>query len=116
MTDEEINIAIAEACGWRKCTRGCGCEQPHWDHPEDVKLGGHGERIYELPDYCNDLNDMYEAEKILTHDKQMQYVRYIANPWDTDPNGNYWKMWLCASATARQRAEAFLKTLNLWKD
>ena len=57
---------------------------------------------------------MHEAEKALTHDQQMQYVRHLANPWDTDPNGNYWKMWLCATATAAQRAEAFLRTLNLW--
>lgn len=111
MLPEYQRIAIFESIGWYK-TVASGV----W-----AKSNGEGQKsslakFEDIPDYLNDLNAMHEVEEILTYDQQLLYVRHIANPWDTDPNGNYWKMWLCAKATAAQRAEAYLKTLNLWKD
>ena len=93
MTKEQINIAIAEACGWKPAPR------------ERWELDGRVERF--RPDYCNDLNAMHEAEKMLNRESGYHEI------------GGY-GLYLVAlehnvSSTAAQRAEAFLKTLNLWK-
>ena len=85
MTDEQINAAIAEVCGWA--------------HPT-VKP-------FAYPNYCNDLNAMHEAEKVLG-EKRNHYI---------DTLGTMYKdSWEFATATARQRAEAFLRTLGKWEE
>ena len=60
-----------------------------------------------IPDYPNDLNAMHEAERTMG-DPQLwvEYQSYLS-----DVMGHVG--WLY-HATASQRAEAFLKTLNLW--
>lgn len=88
MTPEQQRIAIAQACGWT-------------DTP--IVGGKYGQA--DVPDYLEDLNAMHEAEKVLTHEQfDDYYVRLcikIARPYH---------------ATAAQRAEAFLRTLGLWKE
>src|SRR5688572_15654820 len=105
MKPEAQRIAIAEACGIR----------PPFKHEK-------GERgqdwqvcktIWTIPDYLSDLNAMHEAEKALTKGPGCK-------PWwdycdwlkDIVPQnvGNESHV----HATAAQRAEAFLRTLNLW--
>ena len=56
-------------------------------------------------DYSADLNAMHEAEKVLTSMQQDEY-------WDhlIDEKVAY------LFATARQRAEAFLRTLGKWEE
>lgn len=88
MTDEQINAAIAEAID----------ADPHWKCAKD---------------YCTDLNAMHEAEKVLCRpmkesdsdriigDRMHAYAELIGYAFD---------------ATARQRAEAFLRTLGKWDD
>jgi hypothetical protein len=56
-------------------------------------------------DYCTDLNAMHEAEKVLTFEDWESY---------RDELGGSFRG--CAHATARQRAEAFLRTLGKWKE
>lgn len=56
-------------------------------------------------DYCGDLNAMHEAEKVLTTFDEWDI--YCVHLGDTQPS--------CAKATARQRAEAFLRTLGKWE-
>ncbi len=113
MSPEAQRIAIAEACGWRRI-------------PAD-NVGAAGRLFYgdvwwrdaenntiacadHLPDYLNDLNAMHEAEKVLrtpadnvsaamAADRMHAYVELLGYAID---------------ATAAQRAEAFLRTLNLW--
>jgi len=100
MTDEQINKAIAEACGWR-------VERLWTGEPHGKPIGEQGP-FRELPDYCNDLNAMHEAEKVLIdlgwavldYDEEL-FLIIPARKWN---------------ATARQRAEAFLKTLGKWED
>ena len=62
----------------------------------------------QLPDYINDLNAMHEAEKMF---RNAIYCRYISELCDLAIKENN----CMYMATAAQRAEAFLKTLNLWK-
>ena len=98
MTDEQINIAIAEACGWKKLSEYNGA----W--------GRDLQRTYLLPDYCNDLNAMHEAEKVLGEIysiKSHEYEDWLQSIIEHDQT---WR------ATARQRAEAFLKNINKWEE
>ena len=106
MKDQEINKAIAKACGWKEAAES----ERHLD------MGDMGVMILRKlyygavtpPFYTTDLNAMHEAEKILKDGQIYAYVVKLSNlcPEETQ----------CALATARQRAEAFLKTLGKWKD
>jgi hypothetical protein len=98
MTDEQINAAIAEACGLKKPCR-------------KVKLNDKGFFVTQhakLPNYCTDLNAMHEAESVLTeHQNESIYPRNLG-AWRNPTKPIY--------ATARQRAEAFLRTLGKWEE
>ena len=107
MTDKQINHAIAEACGWRKedgvymwTANGIDCTCP------------------ELWDWCNDLNAMHQAEQQLWRkDWNLRYdyvdeLGKILNP-------TVWHRMNATDmldATARERAEAFLRTLGKWEE
>lgn len=101
MTPEAQRIAIARACGIKNIQKGGYCYIPEGQTWGSSK---------QLPDYLNDLNAMHEAEKILTLDQQCSYAVKLAKlrnkPYDD----------FGCFATAAQRAEAFLRTLNLWKE
>jgi hypothetical protein len=95
MTNEQINMAIAEACGWSfDCDLGV-C----WDQ--------YGNAIITPPNYCADLNAMHEAEKVLSVEEIAKYVWTLSDPR---------KKTLPFMATSYQRAEAFLRTLGKWEE
>ena len=88
MTNEQINKVIAETCGWIErptCTDFLG-------------------NPLLPPDYCNDLNAMNEAENGLGATQMRHYGQWLQNIY-----GPIYR------ATARQRAEAFLKTIGKWE-
>jgi len=120
MTDEQINAAIAEACGWRlqgspehqKATDG-------WQFGHTFAINPSGEVVSRngIPKYCNDLNAMHEAE-------QHQWRKSYFSRYDyVDQIGkilkkHHWNRMEpvdMLDATARQRAEAFLRTLGKWE-
>jgi hypothetical protein len=87
MTDDQINQAIAAHLG---ITRKTG-----------------------IPDFSGDLNEMHEAEKTLKGYEQIHtYVWHLNNrkDWDTD-----FKL-IEVHISARDRAEAFLRTLGKWEE
>ena len=87
MTDAQINIAIANILG---ITRKTG-----------------------IPDFSGDLNEMHEAEKTLKGYEQIHtYVWHLNNrkDWETD-----FKL-MEVHISARDRAEAFLRTLGKWEE
>lgn len=96
MKPELQRIRIAKACGF---------DESHWlELGGGIVFGTSGS----LPDYPNDLNAMHEAEVVIiksgytairTYEDLLQ--KQIAN---------------IIFATAAQRAEAFLRTLNLWEE
>lgn len=110
MKDTEINIAIAEACGW---TRSDG---PSLDgHPPSCEWTNPNGHYSFCPDYTSDLNAMAEAEQRLhgtdyQHDNDVMYYKRW-HEYQDHLMRNYG-----ASATARQRAEAFLRTIGKWKE
>ena len=103
MTDEQINAAIAKACEWKP------------KRQTKLTRTGHFKVSYENPpDYCNDLNAMHEAEKML----KIGYCKeYKDNLYDAaleleKKTGR----WMPYSLPARHRAEAFLRTLGKWEE
>jgi hypothetical protein len=115
MSTEEQRIKIAEARGCRDI-RPWGVYADLFGYEVDNKTHTHSR----IPDYLNDLNAMHEEWKRLDHNQRVQFSEHLnqivaslvkANP---DPDV-VWFEGLAENATAAQRAEAFLKTLGLWK-
>jgi hypothetical protein len=82
VTNEQINRAIAEACGWEA-------------------------------DYCGDLNAMREAEKGLGNRLREYGERLCEMTVVSEQDFPACYIW---HATARQRAEAFLRALGKWEE
>jgi hypothetical protein len=133
MSPEAQRIAIAEACGWTECRPRASVTDRPWIsgfNPCPDKtiavFNEYGVEMEEpraldpetLPDYLNDLNAMHEAEKTLTDEQQLQYGNEVIDVCDRaiDPADRRAKSFDLFHATAAQRAEAFLRTLGLWKD
>jgi hypothetical protein len=107
MTPEAQRIAIAEACGWtpwEKSTSGKFFTGPT----------GRIDHVVNLPDYLNDLNAMHEAEKTLT--SVLHYVQTIGEVVSRVYGDNRDAIRLSITATAAQRAEAFLRAVGKWND
>jgi hypothetical protein len=112
MTDQEINQAIAEHCGWVrvKAHRDYGWQTEHWHDPKD-------ECFLCLPDYCSDLNAMADAINALPSDGTWdRFVEQLKRVCHWDVGSPTVQMMLVINATARQRAEAFLRTLGKWHE
>jgi len=123
MTNEQINIAIAETCGWTDCvfveslklTKG-------FPPPNNPTIYGTYENgMAQLPNYCNDLNVMHEAERTSTIFKSWRATKtWMDNLCICSDLGRLpesapdWAFVL--QATAAQRAEAFLKTIGEWEE
>lgn len=106
MTEKAQRIAIAEACGWtldhKGAIRADGYRSELWGKPSHEAL----------PDYLNDLNAMHEAEKTLNPIQAAEYARMLTSTaWQSEQ-----PVFAPMTAKAYQRAEAFLRTLNLWKE
>ena len=103
MTDEQINAEIAEACGWEDITESVAPAE-FQRRATGMLRDKHGNRTptQQIPNYCNDLNAMHQAEWGLTDDQLWRMARNI------ERNDEQWYF----RATARQRAEAFLRTLG----
>ena len=103
MTDEEINRVIDEFLGWEKCKR---CDDKDCAYNQNKN-------------YCNDLNEMHEAEKVLTRGTVHEiinatnaYIKHLARILACIDTAFF----QFTHATARQRAEAFLRTLGKWEE
>ncbi len=95
MNDREINTRIAEL-------RGGGSS-----HHANINASG----LIRLATYTTDLNAMHEAERTLSPLLRAEYTINLRKL--TMTRGielDY------VGATARQRAEAFLRTLGKWRD
>ena len=103
MTPEEQNWAISDIVA--------GGLDPHTMSPCDGREHLFIHRPngdYECLDYTSDLTAMHEAERTLTCLQSEDYGEELRKICQSD--------WFIYHATAAQRAEAFLKTLNLWTD
>ncbi len=101
MKPEEQRIAIAEACGWEKIYKGVEPDN-RWMTPD----GNHYATDKDIPDYLNDLNAMFDAEEMLKEDDLHAYGCYCIELYEEYGD--------TVHLTAKQRAEAFLKTIGKW--
>ena len=101
MTDEQINAAIAEACGI--------VAQENWGPVYKTPDGW----VVDCPQFATDLNAMHEAEKVLAPKNWDRFSERWWNYYHHLLDGDVHKT---IHATARQRAEAFLRTLGKWEE
>jgi len=121
MTDAQIDCAIAEHMGWKDLHEIQQIAAMHHGWCGVNPESGHDEFI---PEYCHDLNAMFEAEKTLlggakffSKGGKSTYIWNLKNVCALGKNLNVDKdFYLLIHIPARQRAEAFLKTIGKWED
>ena len=111
MSNEDINKAIAEFCGWNQ-------KSSHFGGATGIWTDSSGVDHTRFPDYCKDLNAMHEAEETLVSEEQCfifaRELAMLVKGFAHDPFlGVSSYIW---HATARQRAEAFLRTIGKWEE
>ena len=114
-TKLSINVKIAEVCGWLWVTdqpvknqsfMGSVSYADGWVNP---KTGEVSDDYFDLPNYLNSLDAMHEAEKIIgAGDLGTLYIENFRRVCGCE----HGDIWYIIHATAEQRAEAFLRTLN----
>ena len=118
MTPEQQRIAIAEACGWKPDDDGDGTGwKGSWIHQRLIgkkptfRDGKVVSYLIEqtVPDYLNDLNDMHQMEKAMNNNDWWKFVEHLTNICGGG-------IALGISATASQRAEAFIRTIGKWEE
>ena len=124
MTNKQINIAIAEACGWNITDYGDESARPFGIPPANENLTAarnwgyvNGVGFYEIKDYCNDLNAMREAEQKMwgiNEEFRAEFIYQLAKVINPTDGYRMQEGIDLLDATARQRAEALLKTINQW--
>ena len=111
MTPEQQRIAIAEACGWT------GFNPDNIPDCLQYTAKAPSGKWGLIPDYLNDLNAMHEAENVLTDEQDSEYSEslelVVGARWGAN---NACDMKRLRSATAAQRAEAFLRTIGARKE
>lgn len=120
MTTQQQRIAIAEFFGW----------EPQRMYDDLWKLGneyaGAAGTPYcsQLPDYCNDLNAIAQAEAKLTAARHYTFRCRLWEITDCKNDTSFAHLMVnreehnrrYVSATAAQRAEALLRTIGRWSD
>jgi hypothetical protein len=70
-----------------------------------------------VPNYCGDLNEMREAERLLDDDQWLEYMLNLQDVLQRDPHRGKWIV--CQDnmhSTAAQRAKAFVITIGKYKE
>lgn len=116
MTNQQINIEIAKACGWRTVDAYAGAVQwaGRWEQGNPSPV----ETSTSIPNYAESLDAMHQAENLLDNPDHR---------FTDDLKGSlslYDKYAIFLSelfgrsirATAAQRAECFLRVIGKWRD
>jgi hypothetical protein len=126
MTPDQQRTAIATACGWKcaghpqqlEATEGYNFGYQFVINP-DGQLVTHNS----IPDYLNDLNAMHEAEKVLSGEQKEQFIFWLNHlhpladiHYSDKQNDMRLEVFSLIHSTAAEKAEAFLRTLNLWTE
>lgn len=99
----ELNEKVARLCGYAYKHTSPFSGRKIWYIPNDIIC------TTKLHDYCNDLNAMHEAEKVI-----LALSDGVAqpDPWDDYASRLGWGASVSIHATARQRAEAFIAVME----
>lgn len=130
MSPEAQNMAIAKACGWDGFEDALSPEFPPIGVPPQNEVTERllGPRTitnwtprFSIPSYTKDLNACVEFENILKEMGEEKCKEYLCKLDSVITGQTCWKVseanhFLCATATAAQRAEAFLRVMDIWVD
>lgn len=115
MTDQEINIAIADTCGnknvhpviIRNVTR----------QGDDRCCGVTSDDGW-IPDYCHDLNAMHEVVFSMDQDNRTMWFNNLCDIVNRRKELalDAMSIFYLINSTAHHRAEAFLRTVGKWKE
>jgi len=100
MKDEELNKTIAKAINWKPFTLSFdmqGKPIEGWD---------------KVPNFCGDLNLMNDVERTLSDEQYKLFHNFLFNDSYADGEISIESRRNYISASARQRAEAFIRTLG----
>ena len=129
MTPHEINLAIGKSLGFEQCpTAMCQGFPPELCYRKDTYIG-------ELPDFYGSLDRMHEVERSLSTTGCISHelgtftsqaalyachvvciqAKILLEDYQWPAFGyDAWMVFDFIHATSQQRAEAYLRTLNLW--
>ena len=111
MTEQDQQIAIAEAYGWERVENQVGDEM--------FACGDLCCFEHRLPDYPRDLNAMHDACKRLDIRQRVMFYGHLYSIVQRElrmENYEDSSSFALVNATSGQRAEAFLRTIGKWKD
>ena len=104
MTNEQINIAIAELCGWTEISQYTQAVDGWYGY--EPRNGPHSQ----VPDYCKDLNAMRKAMLTLTNKQGFGFL------WHLNDMGFVGGDWELLTLDSQVLAEAFLRTIGKWEE
>jgi hypothetical protein len=108
MKAEHQQIAIALADGWIRNRQESWQDTERFSHKSNPTITC---TINGLPKYLNDLNAMHEVEGHYFGTDEIAWSAYNTQLFVLlEPHRHY------LHATAAQRAEAFLRTINKWEE
>ena len=136
MTEQQKNIAIAEACGakWvvvrsiygfptRLLCFADKLRRESWDIPCDTDDPDKLDRLYgslhhSIPNYCQDRNARWQAWMTLTEEEKSSFMVWLDRlALDFVPPMQTLRFaWRLIEAFDTHFCEAFLRTKGLWKD
>ena len=106
MTPHEINLAIGKSLGFAQCPIALSHGfPPELCYRKDTYIG-------ELPDFYGSLDRMHEVERGMTDAQWVEYEYKLCRVLEKVHDTAYLRQYI--HATSQQRAEAYLRTLNLW--
>ena len=118
MKDHEINQAIAESVGFTSIRMSALWEftDPPEDHQVLCGLNKDG-KSRAIANYCNDLNAIQEAEKTIfgSSNAWEDFTINLICVLKASSMVELDVMVCLLQATARQRAEAYLRTIGKWR-
>lgn len=121
MDEQAQRIAIAESLGWIECELYRPPPEVHIDDPcftprSFLRGFKPGVTLWQpIPDYLNSLDAMFEVEKTLDEGQQDTFLitlKRVVEPGLDD----FQKEFNAIHATAKQRAEAYLRAIGRWQE
>lgn len=119
MTDQEMNIAVAEVCGRHKYIESNSkfniLMRPCCDVCGKMLNAYHNLHTEFAPDYGNDLNACVEMRKQLTQEQQGDFIDFLLQNFTEefcDLANGFDEVWAWLNVTAPQQRKAFLQAIG----
>ena len=117
MSDDEINEDICKFIGWKFSDHPDHiAKTASWKTAESFAIKPDGEFVFKcnIPRFTDSLNLIHEVEKVIAEMGVNKWWEYVGNLLRHNPTP--FGAETAVHASARQRAEAFLRTIGKWKE